>query len=284
MKTTRPGTVLISATLLYRETNPHSMDYYGKEQKAHPGKSQRSNNNNGVEFPALALPTGHGILQHAEWSPYNDNGGTAAAVAGKGFVIVGADTRLNDNFNFLTRSDESKLCKLTPTTILASGGMQADRLELQKVLETRIRWYEFTNGGRLPKTSALAQLLSSVLYSRRQFPYYTFNIIAGLDDNGNGVCYSYDAVGCTEPLNYGTTGTGSSFIEPLMDCLIRKSNQHRAGHVIAPPDMTVDEALQMLKNAFTSAAERDIFTGDAARFYVLTPEGCSEETLQLRKD
>jgi 20S proteasome subunit beta 6 len=259
------------------------MDYYGNGAPRVHSKTMRSNHVDNVEFPAIPTPKGHGPIQH-QWSPYNDNGGTAAAVAGKGFVIVGADTRLNGNFNFLTRDDGSKLHKLTDNTILASAGMQADRLQLQQVLEHRITWYEHTNG-KPPKTAALAQLLSSVLYGRRGFPYYTFNILAGLDADGNGVCYSYDAVGCTEPLNYGTTGSASSFVEPLMDCLIRKPNQRGAGGTVqAPADMTVDEALAMMKNAFTSAAERDVHTGDSARFYILTPAGCREEMLPLRQD
>jgi len=219
--------------------------------------------------------------QHSEWSPYEDNGGTAAAIAGAGYVIVAGDTRLNGDFCFHTRNDESKLFQLTANTFLASGGMQADRLELQQVLRHNLAWYSFNNGGTIASTQAISQLLSTVLYRRRFFPYYTFNIIAGINEKGDGVCYSYDAVGCTEPLNYGTTGTASSFIEPLMDCLIQRRNMVAQ----APQTLTKDEALTLLKNAFASAAERDTFTGDSVRFYILTPGGnVATEVLELRKD
>jgi 20S proteasome subunit beta 6 len=231
------------------------------------------------KVPAISFPQKKGPKQHA-WSPYEDNGGTAAAISGKGFVIVAADTRLNGDFCIHTRDDSSKLYQLTPKTILASCGMQADRLQLQEVLKYKVQWYEYNNAMKTPSTPAIAQLLSTTLYHRRFFPYYTFNIIAGLDDEGNGVCYSYDAVGCTEPLNYGTTGSAEKFVEPLLDCLIRRENMVKQ----APAALTADDALLMLKNAFTGAGERDIFTGDAVRFLILTPAGLREEVMPLRKD
>lgn len=231
-------------------------------------------------LPSLEVPKGVPTERARGWSPYTDNGGTVAAVAGKGFVIVAGDTRLNGDFCFHTRNDGSKLFQLTNNTILASTGMQGDRLQLQQVLKYKLQWYKYNNGMKTPSTNAVQQLLSSTLYGRRFFPYYTFNIIAGLNEEGNGVCYSYDAVGCTEPLNYGTTGTAHTFMEPLLDCLIRRENM--VGK--APAEMSVDEALKVMKNAFTGAGERDINTGDSVTFLILTPDGLREESMALRAD
>lgn len=215
-----------------------------------------------------------------DWSPYAENGGTVAAVAGKGFVIVAGDTRLNSNNAIVDRNDTSKICAITPKTLLASTGMQADRLQLQEQLKYKIEWYAFNNGGKVPSTFALSQLVSTILYSGRSFPLLTFNLIAGLDENGDGVCFSFDIVGSTEPRNYGVTGSSQTFMEPLMDCLIRRSNM--VGQ--APKDMTKDEALHLLKNAFTAAGERDIYTGDSVKFHILTADGLTVDTLPLRLD
>ncbi len=51
-------------------------------------------------------------------------------------------------------------------------------------------------------TETIAQLLAKALYQKRFFPFYTFNCLAGLDEEGNGVVYGYDAIGSYDKLKY----------------------------------------------------------------------------------
>ena len=46
----------------------------------------------------------------------------------------------------------------------------------------------------------------------------------------------------------------------------------------------LEKALQLVKDVFISAAERDVYTGDALKICVVTKDGIKEETIQLRKD
>jgi 20S proteasome subunit beta 6 len=53
---------------------------------------------------------------------------------------------------------------------------------------------------------------------------------------------------------------------------------------VPKPDLTLEEAIKITKDAFTSAAERDIHTGDYVEIWIITKEGTLVEKFGLRKD
>lgn len=67
-------------------------------------------------------------------------------------------------------------------------------------------------------------MLATTLYSRRFFPFYTFNVVGGLDEKGEGCVFSYDAIGCFERLKYTASGTGQALVEPFLDNLVGYKN------------------------------------------------------------
>ena len=93
--------------------------------------------------------------------------------------------------------------------VLGTGGFRGDITTLQKLLIAKSTQYEHQHGeGQLPH--AVAQSLANTLYGRRFFPYYTWNVLAGLDENGIGCVYSYDPVGNYERVRVSVTGSGES--------------------------------------------------------------------------
>ena len=48
--------------------------------------------------------------------------------------------------------------------------------------------------------------------------------------------------------------------------------------------LTREKALSLVKDVFTAAAERDIYTGDAVIISVITKDGVTEEAFPLRRD
>ena len=95
-----------------------------------------------------------------------------------------------------------------------------DASYLQKVLSMRAVTYRQKHD-RDMSCEATAQMLSNTLYYKRFFPYYTFNICAGLDAAGRGAVYTYDAIGSYERTGYSCQGSGQSLIMPVLDNQLR---------------------------------------------------------------
>merc|ERR1712038_2114542 len=142
-------------------------------------------------------------------------------------------TRLSQGYSIHTR-DSSKCTQLTDKCVIASCGMKADAITLHKVLKARIVMYEHKHR-RQPSIIAIAQMLSTMLYYKRFFPYYTFNVLAGVNDDGTGAVYHYDAIGSYESVPYTTSGSGSALVMSVLDCQVAKLNQMNAS-----PDYTLE--------------------------------------------
>ena len=60
-------------------------------------------------------------------------------------------------------------------------------------------------------------LLWNTAYYKRFFPFYAFNILAGIDQNGNGALYAYDAIGSYDKLMYAAVGSAGNLSVPVLD-------------------------------------------------------------------
>lgn len=80
--------------------------------------------------------------------------------------------------------------------------MVADIETLHKLLIAKVKSYE-RQFKKVPTVESLAQLLGNTLYGRRFMPYYSFNLLCGIDMSGQGVVYGYDAIGSYDKLSYG---------------------------------------------------------------------------------
>jgi len=217
------------------------------------------------------------IIEHAGFNPYQDNGGNVVAVSGNDYCVIAADTRLSVGFSIISRNT-SKVSKLTENCYLLSAGMYADLLALRKHLQAKIVMYQFDNG-REPSVDAIGHLVQQTLYSKRFFPFYCWVLLAGLDENGKGVVVEYDPVGTIEHVPYSARGSANELINPSLDAVFKGSNQLKK----KLPE-TKEETAEILRDFFNSAAERDIYTGDAVEIIVLQKGKVTQATFPLRKD
>lgn len=215
-------------------------------------------------------------IEH-RFSPYDFNGGTVAAVAGKDYVVLAADTRLSSGYEIKSRN-VTKLHSLTPHCVLASAGCKTDVDQLRSVLDIRGKMYKH-NHRKPMATPSVAQMLSVTLYSKRFFPYYAFNVLAGVDADGVGAVYSYDAIGSFERTGYSAAGSGQAYVIPFLDNVIGNRNRQEE-----KPELAAAEVVELLKDCFLSAGERDIYTGDQVEIMVVTKDGIQTQTFALKAD
>lgn len=184
---------------------------------------------------------------------------------------------MSTGYEIQSRS-QSKLFNLTAKTILAASGCRTDMLQLQKMFAVRLSEYENAHNKEM-STMAAAQLLSVTLYYRRFFPYYAFCLIGGLDEQGKGAVYGYDAVGSFKRDEYGAMGSGQNFVMPILDNLIGHKNRCDEKKPIS-----AEEAVAIVKDIFVIATERDIHTGDSVEIKVIRRDGVTTEVFHLKKD
>lgn len=121
--------------------------------------------------------------------------------------------------------------------------------------------------------------MSTIMYERRFFPYNVKNILAGLYE-GKGYVYSFDAIGHLQRHAYCAAGASEAMLQPILDNQIGMTNMEEPPNV----PLTLDRAVNLIMDAFVSAAERNIHTGDSVLISIITENGIEEGRVALRKD
>ena len=126
---------------------------------------------------------------------------------------------------------------------------------------------------------SLSEKLGNMLYSRRFMPYYAFNLLCGLDEEGKGAVYGYDAVGSHEKMTYGVQGSGNNLGAPILD---NQFTGHNFKVKVLPENL--QETEDTAKDIINSIAERDIYTGDGVEVVTVTKEGVTVKRTKVRRD
>ncbi|KAI9809868.1 MAG: hypothetical protein M1825_000301 [Sarcosagium campestre] len=247
-----------------------------------------------------------GNRQHGFY-PYTDNGGSTLGISGSDFTIMAGDTRSTSGYNINSRyvpklfkigveegtsgsGSDSETPKEQAHIVLSVVGFAADGQALKERLDAVVKMYRYQHGKPI-SIKACAQRLSTILYSKRFFPYYVHAILGGLDEDGKGALYSYDPVGSYEREQSRAAGAASSLITPFLDNQVNFKNQYvpgsGEGHALQPREIVPlprADVEGLVRDAFTSAVERHIEVGDGLQMMIITNQGVEETYTELKKD
>jgi 20S proteasome subunit beta 6 len=209
------------------------------------------------------------------WNPYVSHGGTALGVIGENFVVIATDTRLSAHYSISCRH-KTRIFQMTSKCMIVATGFQGDVEAFITRMYGIISNYRQDHFAEI-STESVAHCVSNVLYSRRFFPYYVNILVGGMGKNGEGLLYGYDPVGTIESHKYDVNGSGCSLATPILDAVFGTIH-----HNTRPfPYPTLDDAKNILRDAISSAAERDIYTGDAVQIASFTADGLVIEEFPL---
>jgi len=217
--------------------------------------------------------------QQRQFNPYAENGGTILAIAGADFTVIAGDTRQSEGYSIQTRY-APKVFRLTERAVLAVNGFAADGNMFVKKVKQRLEWYRHAHAKDMP-LRAIARLIQTMLYAQRFFPYYVYNILGGIEDDGTGAVYSFDPVGSYEREACRAAGAAQSLVQPFLDNQIYFKNQTAAPGLSHPAHLPLNDVLSIVIDSFTSATERHIEVGDGLEMYIVLAKGRSMQGMDV---
>ncbi|KAK9378183.1 nucleophile aminohydrolase [Kockiozyma suomiensis] len=224
-------------------------------------------------------------IEH-RFNPYSDNGGTILAISGADYAVLAGDTRHISGYSINSRF-QPRVHTLPgeKPLIVSANGFSADGETLVRRLAQRVEWYSYNHNKPLSAKSC-ARLIQTMLYGKRMFPYYVATILAGLDENGRGAVYSFDPVGSYEREQCRAGGAAASLIMPFLDNQVNLKNQvdPATGEPKIATDLSLEDTVKLVKDAFSSATERHIQVGDYLEIKIVTKDGVSVEYFPLKRD
>jgi proteasome beta subunit len=173
-------------------------------------------------------------------------GTTTVALTCKDGVVLATDRRATMGF-YIASKTAKKLFKIDDHLAATIAGSVADAQRVMDSLQAEINIFKVRNGVPM-RVKAAANLLSTILFDARQYPYFMEAIIGGVDDSGPQL-YSLDPVGSLISDKFIATGSGG----PIAYGLLEDSFSD---------DLTVKDAIPLVIRATRSSMERDAASGN----------------------
>jgi len=192
-------------------------------------------------------------------------GTTTVGVKLREYVVLGADRRATAGY-YVAHKRSRKIIKVTDYMAMTTAGLVADAQMLAEWLKTQASYYELKTGTRMP-VSVAANLLSTLMFSARLFPFIVQLVLGGYDERPR--LYNIDIYGMVTEEKYIATGSGSVTAIGIVEDEYSE-------------DMKVEDAVELVKRAILASIRRDAFTGNGIDIVVIGKNVYKEYKFDLK--
>lgn len=184
-------------------------------------------------------------------------GGSLIAMTGKNCISIVCDNRYAAGAITVSK-DYNRIFQITDRILIGMAVFVPDAQFLLKRIEKHVELFRLESGREI-EPEECANLLSAILYSQRQSPFYVSPIVVGIDSEGNTYVCSMDCLGCkSEPGNFVAEGTAALNLTGMCEVLYRE-------------EMNPEELFTTSIQVFLNSIDRDALSGWGAQCIVLTP-------------
>jgi len=190
-------------------------------------------------------------------------------IKGKNFVVMSTDSIAGRSIVAM-KQDHDKTYQLSRRLLMAISGEGGDPVQFAEYIAKNIQLYRMRNGYDLSVKEAASFTRHNLADSIRSSTPYSVNLLVGGYDDVDGTSLYYmDYLGSSADVEYGVHGYGSFFALSILDRYYK-------------PDLTVEEAIQLMQKCVNEIATRFIVNMGGFRVKIITATGIREHTEVLR--
>ncbi len=180
-------------------------------------------------------------------------GTTTVGLVCKDGVVLAAERKVTMGYLVAGKKAE-KILRVNDYIGMTIAGLVGDAQHLEKILRAELKLQELQEERRIP-IKAAANLMATILYGRRYYPYYVQLIVGGFDTKPR--LFSFDPSGSIQDEDeYFSSGSGSPMAFGLLE------DQYKKG-------LSVEEGKKVAARAVRSAVQRDIASGGSGIVFVI---------------
>ncbi|MEL9929338.1 MAG: archaeal proteasome endopeptidase complex subunit beta [Sulfolobales archaeon] len=192
-------------------------------------------------------------------------GTTTIGLVGRDYVVLAADKRASAG-TYVAHRNVRKIEIINERSALTISGLVADAQILAHYLRTEDNLYYLRTGKRM-SIKAMASLLSLLLNESKYFPYIVQLLLGGIDERPR--LFQINIFGDLTEEKYVATGSGS----PIAIGVLENGYSE---------DLELDKAVELAREAVTSAIKRDVFTGEGVDVVAITRSGVKDFYFPIR--